>query len=388
MRTNLPLGLALLLTVSAAMPSLAEGTVWRPSTGVRAEVVADGFEKPVFVGLAPGDDRLFVVEQPGTIRWIENGRPSREVFADLTESLRSGGERGLLGLAFHPGYARNGHLFVNYTDRRGTTQVVRLTVRADRRSVDPASARTVLSIEQPFPNHNGGGLAFGPDGMLYVGMGDGGAGGDPLGYGQNTRSLLGKMLRIDVDRGEPYAIPDGNPYKGRPADGAPEIWALGLRNPWRWAFDPEGRRLVIADVGQNKWEEVNVVDVARAGVNYGWNVREGNHRFGLPRPAPPNLVDPAVEYDHDDGCSVTGGIVYRGRAIPALRGAILFSDYCRGWLRSFQHDKGRAHDMREWTGVELGAVTSFGEDASREPLVVAHDGRILRLVPAPPATKR
>lgn len=387
MRTNLALRLALVLTFSTASHSLAESP-WQPSEGVRAVVVAEGFDRPVYVGVAPGDPRLFVVEQSGRIRWIEDGRPSREPFADLTGLLRAGGERGLLGLAFHPDYARNGLLYVNYTDRDGDTQVVRYTVRADRRAVDPASAKTVITVDQPFPNHNGGGIAFGPDGMLYIGMGDGGAGGDPIGHGQNARSRLGKLLRIDVDRGDPYAIPDGNPYKGRPSDGAAEVWALGLRNPWRWAFDPEGRRLVIADVGQNRYEEVNVVDDRRAGLNYGWNVREGRHGFGLPRPAPANLVEPAVEYDHDDGCSVTGGIVYRGRAIPALRGAILFSDYCIGWLRSFRHENGRALDLREWRIPSLGAVTSFGEDAAREPYVVAHDGRIWKLVPAEPRERK
>src|SRR5262249_43768606 len=190
------------------------------------------------------------------------------------------------------------------------------TMRADRSSVDPASAKQILFVKQPFPNHNGGMIAFGPDGMLYVGMGDGGAAGDPFGNGQNPHALLGKMLRLDVDQGDPYAIPRGNPYRDRPREGRPEIWASGLRNPWRFSFDAAGGVLIIADVGQNKYEEVDVVPAGRAGANYGWNVREGLHGFGFPRAGPRDRVEPAVEYSHADGCSITGGYAYRGRASP------------------------------------------------------------------------
>lgn len=347
--------------------------------GVRLAVAGDGFQQPVFLTQAPGDPRLFVVEQPGRIRWIENGRASSDVFLDLRDRISAGGERGLLGLAFHPAYATNGFLYVNYTDRSGDTQVVRFTTTADRRHADPASAKRILTVDQPYANHNGGMIAFGPDRMLYVGMGDGGAGGDPHGNGQNPRTLLAKMLRLDVDHGDPYAIPDGNPYKGRAGQGAPELWALGLRNPWRFSFDFTTRRLIIGDVGQNQWEEIDVVDAARAGLNYGWNLREGSRRYGVPRPAPAGLVAPALEYDHDDGCSVTGGYAYRGRAIPALAGTIFFSDYCRGWLRSFRWDGARASELREWSVGTLGSVTSFGEDAERELYVLTHEGRIWKL---------
>ncbi len=347
--------------------------------GIRAVVAADGFDQPLFLTSAPGDARLFVVEQPGRIRWIEAGRPSREVFLDLTDRVRAGGELGLLGLAFHPGYATNGWLFVNYTDHSGNTQVVRFTAGGDRHTVDRGTARRILSVDQPFANHNGGMVAFGPDGMLYVGMGDGGSGGDPFGNGQNPRRLLGKLLRLDVDHGEPYAIPNGNPYKTRPRDGAPEVWALGLRNPWRFSFDLAARRLIIGDVGQNRWEEMDVVDAVRAGLNFGWSAREGAHRYGLPRPRPAGLVEPAVEYGHDDGCSVTGGYAYRGRSIPGLAGTIFFSDYCRGWLRSFRWDGARASDLREWSVGTLGSVTSFGQDAEGELYVLTHEGRIWKL---------
>ena len=358
------------------------GNPFRRADGIKPVVAADGFDHPLFLCLAPGDGRVFVVEQPGRIRWIDGAKPSSDVFLDVSSLVSYGGERGLLGLAFHPSYATNGWLFVDYTDRHGDTQMVRYTVRADRQAVDPASAKPILFVKQPFPNHNGGMLAFGPDGMLYVGMGDGGAGGDPFGNGQSSHTLLGKLLRLDVDHGDPYAIPEGNPFKSRPNDGKPEIWALGLRNPWRYSFDFTARKLIIADVGQNKYEEVDVVDAARAAANYGWSVREGLHGFGFPRPGPEDRVDPVIEYGHSDGCSITGGYAYRGRVMPRLDGSIFFSDYCSGWLRSFRDDSGRAADLREWNVGTLGSVTSFGEDAEHELYVVTHGGRIWKLTPA------
>jgi glucose/arabinose dehydrogenase len=372
----LVLGVGLLVLTPAAC---ADTPAFSRAEGLKLVVAGDGFEQPLYLCSAPGDSRLFVVEQPGRIRWIENGRPSKELFLDLTDRVKAGGERGLLGLAFHPGYARNGRLYVNYTDRNGDTQVERFTVRADRRTADPATAKRILTVDQPFSNHNGGMVTFGPDGMLYVGMGDGGAGGDPMGHGQNRKSLLGKLLRLDVDHGDPYAIPDGNPYKQRTQEGRGEIWALGMRNPWRFSFDRVASRLIIGDVGQNKWEEMDVVDATAPGLNYGWSVREGAHGFGLPRPRPQNLVEPALEYDHDEGCSVTGGYAYRGRAMPALAGTIFFSDYCRGWLRSFRWDGTRATETREWSVGTLGSVTSFGEDAEGELYVLTHEGRIWKL---------
>jgi glucose/arabinose dehydrogenase len=355
-------------------------TPLRTGSLLQAVVAAEGFDHPVFLTAAPGDTRAFVVEQPGRIRWIENGRPSKRVLLDVSRQVRYGGECGLLGLAFHPGFATNAFLYVDYTDRSGDTQVERYTVRADRDSVVPGSARRILTAVQPFANHNGGMLAFGLDGMLYVGMGDGGAAGDPFANGQNLRTLLGKLLRLDVDHGDPYAIPAGNPYRERTSDTRGEIWALGLRNPWRFSFDAETKLLIIGDVGQNRYEEVDVVDAARAGANYGWNVREGAHGYGFPRPGPANRVEPAVEYEHPDGCSVTGGYAYRGQAMPALAGTIFYSDYCNGWLRSFRWKGGRATEQTQWNVGNLGSVTSFGEDAERELYVVAYDGRIWKLV--------
>jgi glucose/arabinose dehydrogenase len=380
-------GFVLLLSFAAAFcprtPLAAEAdTSFRLSDGIRAEAVAEGFEHPLFLCSAPGDARLFVVEQVGRVRWVEGGRRSAGVFLDVSALVKYGGEQGLLGLAFHPAYATNGWLYVDYTDRHGNSQVVRYTVRADRQAVDAGSAKPILFMKHPFANHNGGMLAFGPDGMLYVGTGDGGAAGDPFGNGQNAHALLGKILRLDVDHGDPYAIPDGNPYKAHPNDGKPEIWALGLRNPWRFSFDFTARRLIIADVGQNKYEEVNVVGAGLAGANYGWSVREGRHGYGFPRAGPAARIEPAIEYAHSDGCSVTGGYTYRGRAMPELAGAIFFSDYCRGWLRSFRWDGAQATALRQWSVGELGSVSSFGEDAEHELYVVQYEGRIWKLVPS------
>jgi glucose/arabinose dehydrogenase len=364
--------------LGASLAHAAPPAGFRAGDTLKAIAIADGFDHPLFLGSAPGDTHVFVVEQPGRIRWIENGRPSQHVFLDLTAQVRYGGERGLLGLAFHPGFATNRFLYVNYTDRSGDTQVVRYTASGD--SVLPGSAKPILTVIQPFANHNGGMLAFGTDGMLYIGMGDGGAEGDPFGNGQNVRTLLGKMLRIDVDHGDPYAIPRDNPFRERPNDGRAEIWATGLRNPWRFSFDFTAKLLIIGDVGQNKYEEIDVVDAARAGANYGWNVREGAHGYGFPRPGPTNRVEPAVEYAHPDGCSVTGGYAYRGRALPALAGTIFYSDYCDGWLRSFRWKNGKASEATQWNVGNLGNVTSFGEDAERELYVVAHGGKIWKLV--------
>ena len=377
--------LALSMTVAASVPGAqlvraAAPAGFRQGDSLQAVAVADGFDHPLFLCTAPGDARVFVVEQPGRIRWIEGGRPSRGVILDVSSQLRYGGEQGLLGLAFHPAFATNGFLYINYTDRNGQTQVVRYTMRAGSDSVTAGSAKRILTVVQPFANHNGGMLAFGPDGMLYIGMGDGGAGGDPFGNGQNLRTLLGKMLRLDVDHGDPYAIPQGNPFHERPDDGRAEIWATGLRNPWRFSFDFTAKLLIIGDVGQNKYEEMDVVDAARAGANYGWNVREGAHGYGFPRPGPKNRIEPAVEYAHPDGCSVTGGYAYRGRALPALAGTIFYSDYCSGWLRSFRWKNGKVSEQTQWNVGSLGSVTSFGEDAERELYLVAYDGKIWKLV--------
>jgi glucose/arabinose dehydrogenase len=285
-----------------------------PGSGAALAVVAGGLQDPLEAQAPPGDPRLFIVEQAGRIRVLEGGRLLPTPFLDLTRQVSYGGERGLLGLAFHPAYARNGFFYVNYTDKKGDTRVERYHVSRDPGVADPASRTLVLEVDQPYSNHNGGCLRFGPDGMLYIGMGDGGSGGDPHGNGQNRQALLGKLLRLDVDHAQPYSIPADNPYAH--GGGRGEIWAFGLRNPWRFSFDPPSRLLVIADVGQNKWEEIDAVDARRAGLNYGWNRYEGTHCYLTPCD-PAGVTAPVIEYSHSDGCSVCGGYVYRGRAISA-----------------------------------------------------------------------
>ena len=359
------------------------GTVDPPGGDeIRLQEVAAGLSGPVFLTAPRQDARLFVVEQPGRIRVVENGALLPVPFLDITDRVSSGGERGLLSVAFHPSYAANGYLYVNYTDRGGDTRIERFRVGADRNRADPASARLILQVAQPFANHNGGLVAFGPDGRLYVGMGDGGNGGDPLGHGQNRATLLGDILRIDVDAGDPYAVPADNPFVGQ-AGARGEIWATGVRNPWRFAFDREAGLLYLADVGQNALEEVNVVPAASAGLNFGWNVMEGSRCFspaeGCSRTG---LVVPVLEYGHSEGCSVTGGYVYRGSRIPALRGHYFYADYCQGWIRSFRHQGGEALDRREWALGDVGSVLSFGEDAAGELYVLSANGRVYRIDPA------
>ena len=350
---------------------------------LRARVVVSELSQPLFLTSPPGDARLFVVEQPGRIRIVSGGQLVAAPFLDLTDRVRSGGEQGLLGLAFHPSYAQNGYFYVNYTDRAGDTRVERYRVSADRDRADPASASLVLTVAQPYSNHNGGMVVFGPDGMLYVGMGDGGSGGDPQGNGQNTGSLLGKLLRLDVDRapaGAGYAIPPNNPFA---ASAGPsrrgEIWAWGLRNPWRLSFDAPASRLYVADVGQSRREEISVAGAREAGVNYGWNRMEGSECYNATSCNRTGLRLPVEEYGRDEGCSITGGYVYRGK-IAAIRGHYFFSDYCQGWLKSIRvADDGTVAERRTWDVGALGSVTSFGVDASGELYVTSANGRVYAL---------
>lgn len=337
-------------------------------------VVTEGLASPVYLTAPAGDARLFVVEQPGRIRVVENGTLLPTPFLDLAGRISSGGERGLLSVAFHPQYAQNGFFFVNYTDTRGDTRVERYRVSTDRNRADPASAQLIIQVTQPYANHNGGLVAFGPDGKLYIGMGDGGGGGDPDETGQDPLQLLGKMLRLDVDGALPYRIPGDNPYAGR-TNPRPEIWAMGLRNPWRFSWDRTANLLYVADVGQNRLEEVNVVPAATGGANYGWDLMEGSDCFepreGCDRTG---LTLPVAQYTHDDGCSITGGYVYRGQDIPALRGHYFYADYCEGWIRSFRYASGQAADARSWELENVGSVTSFGEDGRGELYVVSTRG--------------
>jgi glucose/arabinose dehydrogenase len=345
--------------------------------------IASGFREPVDVQSAPGDCRLFVVEQAGRIRVMRNGAVLPAPFLDIAGRIASGGERGLLGLAFHPRFAENGRFFIDYTDPNGDTHVAELRATGD--AADAGSERLVLFQRQPFANHNGGGLAFGPDGFLYVGLGDGGSAGDPQRNGQSLGTFLGKLLRIDVDSAAPYAVPRDNPFVGR-AGASPEIWAFGLRNPWRFAFDRATGDLLIGDVGQGAVEEIDVAS-RRGGDNFGWNVTEGSSCY---QPSSgcstAGITMPVAEYRHDGGaCSVTGGVVYRGTRMPFLQGTYFYSDYCRPFVRSFRLTGGVASDARDRTselGAGLNSVTSFGVDADGEVYIVDHDGEIYRVEPA------
>ena len=363
---------------SGAQPSAAEQSA--AASVLRLEEVGGRFRNPVYLASPPGDSRLFIVEQAGRIRIVKNGATLARSFLDISERVSSGGERGLLSMAFHPDYRSNGQFFVNFTDNAGDTRVERFNVSRDADVADEASAKLVIEIDQPYSNHNGGHILFGIDGMLYIGMGDGGSGGDPHRNGQSRNTLLGKMLRLNVSAGEPYSIPQGNPFSA--ASGArPEIWATGMRNPWRFAFDRPTGLLYIADVGQNAQEEINVEPASAAGLNYGWNVMEGDRCYRSDGCSRDGLTMPKITFGHGGGaCSVTGGFVYRGRRVPAIAGHYFYSDYCAGWIRSFRMQNGSAVDRREWKTDDLGHVVSFGEDAAGEIYILTESGRVLRIV--------
>jgi glucose/arabinose dehydrogenase len=370
----------LIAFAALAPPALAATPKPAPASGLALETVVTGLESPVHLVSPPDDPRLFIVEQPGRIRVVEGGKLLPQPFLDITDRVSSGGERGLLGLAFHPRYAENGRFFVDYTDRKGDTRIERYRVSRDPNRAERDSARLVLHIDQPYANHNGGHVLFGPDGMLYIGMGDGGGGGDPHRNGQNRGTLLGKLLRIDVNQ-EPYGIPPGNRF-GREPGARQEIWAWGLRNPWRMCFDRATGMLYIADVGQNEWEEIDVAPATQARVNYGWNIMEGAHCYRSQSCDRDGLALPVVEYGHDQGCSITGGLVYRGRRLPQIVGCYFYSDYCSGWVRSFRYENGTVTDHKQWRLPRVPSVTSFGEDAEGELYILSLDGSVRRFVAA------
>jgi glucose/arabinose dehydrogenase len=365
------------------------GTGFGPLTGtvpVALQEVASGLNFPVYLTAPPGDSaRLFILEKGGAIRIVKGDTLEPTPFLDLTGKVSTGSEQGLLGLAFDPAYATNGRFIVHYTDTNGNTTISMFQVATDSPDrADPASERILLAVEQPFANHNGGQILFGPDGMLYVGLGDGGSEGDPGGRGQGLTDLLGDILRLDVRSGTGYAIPADNPFVGR-TDARPELWSVGLRNPWRFSFDAVTGDLYIADVGQDAWEEVDVVTTAQGagrGANFGWNITEGRHCTTDPSCDLSRFTLPLTEYSHQDGCSVTGGFVYRGAAIPALQGHYFYSDYCSGWVRSFRLQDGVAADEQQWPTLAPGGnVPSFGQDAAGELYIMNVEGRVFRVVP-------
>lgn len=356
-----------------------------PATGggLALEVVAQGLRSPVFLTTPAGDvGRLFIVEKPGRIRIVRGDVLLPTPFLDIESEVSNDGERGLLSLAFHPNFASNGLFFINHTDIDGDTRIVRFSAAAGSDVADPGSALTVLGIPQPFANHNGGQIAFGPDGMLYVGMGDGGSGGDPFGHGQNRSTPLGSILRIDVDGGSPFAIPTDNPFVGDP-DAAAETWVYGLRNPWRFSFDRLTGDLYIGDVGQSEVEEISVQSGSSpGGENFGWNTMEGSRCFGSNSCDASVLVAPVHEYTHSEGCSVTGGYVYRGTAIPSVVGRYFFADFCGDWIRSFRLEGDSGIDLMDHT-TDLGPVSgisSFGEDALGELYIISIAGTVYRMV--------
>jgi glucose/arabinose dehydrogenase len=340
-----------------------------------------GLTNPTHVTNAgDGSGRLFVVRQAGVIRVIRGGVLLDTPFLDLAGRITSGGERGLLSVAFSPGYATKGTFYVDYTDLNGDTTISRFHVSSNPDVADPASEQVLLKIAQPFANHNGGQLAFGPDGMLYIGMGDGGSGGDPFNNAQSPSSLLGKILRIDVESGaSPYAVPGSNPFTGNAAF-RPEIWALGLRNPWRFSFDRKTGDLYIGDVGQDLWEEVDFQGASDpGGENYGWRLMEGNHCYNPPSGCQiPGLTFPVVEYDHSGGnCSVTGGFVYRGRSYAGLWGIYFYADFCSGRIW------GLRPTASGWETTELlktiSQITTFGEDEAGEVYMADSLGNVWQI---------
>ena len=370
MRTLCPITLVTLMLVQAGIASAQPKIDLVP--------VAGPLNRPVCITNA-GDDRLFIVEQRGRIRIVDgNGILLTRPFLDISDSLTAGNEQGLLGLAFHPDYATNGRFFIDYTNTSGNTVIAGYTVsQEDRDSADAASWVSLLTIAQPYTNHNGGALQFGPDGYLYISTGDGGSAGDPQRHAQDSLSLLGKILRIDVDGGSPYAVPETNPFVNT-ADARDEIWVLGLRNPWRFSFDRATGDLWIGDVGQSAWEEIDLQPASSAGgENYGWNCYEGNHAFKQSGCGDiSTYVFPVYEYSHlaTGGCSVTGGYIYRGSEFPGMSGYYFFSDYCADILWSL-HDSSGIRVLRNEGQFSGNSFSTFGEDSAGGLYIAGITGR-------------
>ncbi len=388
--TMLVLALCLGSSLAQEAEETQEALISRDAAPNTAEIAftefASGFNRPLYLTHAgDGSERIFVLEQTGRVWIITDGLRSQQPFLDLSDIItatanRTYSEQGLLGLAFHPDYAENSRFYVNYTDRSGGTVVARYQVSLDDPDLaDPASGQIIFQLQQPFANHNGGHIDFGPDAYLYITLGDGGSANDPLGAGQNRRLLLGSIMRIDVDGALPYAIPPDNPFVGDDS-ALDEIWAYGLRNVWRFSFDRATGDMYLADVGQNLLEEVNFQPAdSSGGENYGWNVWEGTNPFAGGDAV--GHVPPVFEYRHTLGCSVTGGYVYRGSAMPQLEAVYIFGDYCTGRVWAMYRDG----DLN-WHTNELAntgwPISSFGEDEAGEIYLVDYSGTIYRIDPA------
>jgi len=341
------------------------------------------FSRPVAMVPVPSkDNEWLVAEKAGSIyKVVQQGSDfSKQLFLDISDRVEAPGEGGLLGLAFHPQYDQNGEIFVSYTTAGSPliSTVSRFT-GAVGANPDPNSEQVLLQLDQPYSNHNGGEVAFGPDGYMYLGFGDGGSEGDPQGNAQNTTSLFGKMLRLDVNNGQPYAIPADNPFAA--GGGRGEIYALGMRNPWRWSFDRQTGQFWVADVGQDAWEEI---DIVQKGGNYGWNIKEGSHCYNIVNcdsvAQAAKAIDPVAEYSHSEGCSVTGGYVYRGQLIKSLQGRYIFGDFCSGRIWSLTQTNG-GYDRKLLFESNL-SISSFAEDNHGEIYVVHYRGGIYKIVPA------
>ncbi|MCE9591175.1 MAG: PQQ-dependent sugar dehydrogenase [Planctomycetes bacterium] len=382
---------ALVALAWLAPPALSAVNDAKTASSLRVEPAFPNlrFANPLYVTHPrDGSDRLFVVEQAGRVKWFGNRadvKPEDVVTAiDITRRVHSGGEEGLLGMAFHPKVKENHKVYLHYTGQPGQRTVISCFRIDDKlEHIDPTSEEVILTLKQPFSNHNGGMIEFGPDGMLYIGLGDGGAGGDPNNHGQNLDALFAKILRIDVDHRDPglaYAIPRDNPFVH--TDGARgETWAWGLRNPWRFSFDRKTGDLWAGDVGQNLWEEIDLIE---KGKNYGWNIFEGTHRFRAPKPADKGPFEkPLADHPHGQSNCITGGYVYRGRRIPALEGAYVYGDFATGLIWIIRYDR----DARTATAplyiARVPAIASFGEDRDGELYITSFDGKVYRFNPAP-----
>lgn len=346
--------------------------------GVELELVADLPAAPLVITAPLGDTRLYVGRRDGVVVVVdETGSVRDEPFVVLSDVVRSNGiEQGLLGLAFHPGYTENGRVFVYYTDANDDAVLAELSADPAVAVADRSSERQVLFLDEPTERHNAGALEFGPDGYLYVAVGDGGDGGH---NGQKSDTLLGTILRIDVDSEGPYAVPDDNPFVA--GGGAPEVWAYGLRNPWRFTIDDPTGLMFIGDVGQSDREEVDVVALEEPGANFGWAYLEGTLCFSAPECRDVPTTPPVVEYDHTEGCSITGGVVYRGAAIPELDGVYFYGDWCQGWVRSFRYTDGEVIEQQEWPELDAGQVNTFGTDGAGELYIGTWEGKVWRLIP-------
>jgi glucose/arabinose dehydrogenase len=346
------------------------------AVSLKLETIATGFSLPLYLTAPAGDARLFVVEKGGQIKIIQNGTTLPTAFLDISSRISDSGERGLLSMVFHPQFSINRQFYIYYTDTSGSIVVERyLASSSDPNKADTASATPVITILHPnFDNHNGGQLAFGPDGYLYIGTGDGGGGGDPIKNGQNTAVLLAKILRLDVSS-LPYKIPANNPFSTSTVN-KKEIWAFGLRNPWRFSFDAPAAKLYIGDVGEDAKEEINVADVNAAGLNYGWSNTEGTLCFNSAACNKTGITMPTVEQDHPDSESITGGYVYRGSKIPELQGTYFYGDFIFGWVKSFVYSNGAATNQKDWPALKVENLASFGVDSANDLYAVSLCGGV------------